>query len=55
MKYIITNIKAVFACLVLIFLSLEWIWIPFWKCRIPSVREVYSIDGEYLFENDDVF
>ena len=55
MKYILLPIiKAVFAVLVLIFLSLQWIWIPFWECRIPSVREVYSLDGEYLFENDDV-
>ena len=55
MKHILLPIfKAVIGCLVLIILSLKWILIPLWECRIPSVREVYSIDGEYLFENDDV-
>ena len=29
------------------------LWIIIWYFRIPTVREVYTVDGEYLFEDCD--
>lgn len=44
-----------FAVLLVVFLLIQGIaqalWIMIWHFRIPTIKEVYSEDGEYLFED----
>ena len=52
MKYIVWPFFAIFvmACFLLRGIVM-YVFTLVWNFRLPSVREAYSIDGEFLFED----
>ena len=51
MKYIIWPIIATLVVLAMLFAgTMRLIFIPLWNFRLTSIKEAYTIDGEYLFE-----
>lgn len=52
MKYIIWPIVAIFCAMSLVAVGTARLFLlSLWNLRIPSLREAYTIDGEYLFED----
>ena len=52
MKYIFLPLFVIVAMICLfIHGTARALWIMIWHFRIPTIREAYTIDGDYLFED----
>lgn len=52
MKYLLWPPFAVFIVIYRLTQGIvQALWIMIWHFRIPTIREVYTEDGEYLFED----
>ena len=52
MKYILWPPFAIFIVIYLFIQGIvQALWIMIWHFRIPTIKELYTKDGEYLFED----
>ena len=52
MKYILWPIFATLVVLIMLFAGImRLIFIPLWHFRLISIKEAYTLDGGYLFDN----